>query len=133
MAAGEARRDRRAELEAELVAWQDRLAKSLGTFQGTLDGVLSAIRAADIQVLTEPRQRKGKPFDLDQARINAEMLWQMLEQNSLGARDQLDKFADCLGGSVRDDSLERLAKSLEALEYEKAREILERVCEDYLQ
>jgi CheY-like chemotaxis protein/HPt (histidine-containing phosphotransfer) domain-containing protein len=122
-----------ANLEAEFVAWEDRLAGLLDTFQGKLDGVVAAIRDAEIQVHTEPRQRSKMPFDRDQARLHAEMLWKMLEHQSMGAPQQLDKLAEALGGSGCDDSLERLAASLEALEYSKAREILERVCEEFLQ
>ncbi len=122
-----------AELEAQLVAWQERLAKLLGTFQGNLDGVVSAIRAAEIRVLMEPRQRAEKPFNLEEARVQAEMLWKMLEFHSLGARDQLDKFSECLGGGESEVSLERLARSLDALEFSEAGEILRQVCEDYLQ
>ena len=199
------------DVETEIVAWKDRLAELLDTFQGKLDGVLTAIRAAEIQVLTKPRRaavtpvdrdearraavtpvdsdetrraavtpvdrdearraavtpldrdearraavtpvdsdearraavtpldsdetRRAAetPFDRDEARRCAGMLWKMLEFQSMGARDQLDRLVGILGGNVRDDSLERLAESLDALEYWKAREILERLREDYLQ
>ncbi len=121
------------ELEAELAAWKDRMARLLGTFQGKLDVVVAAIRAANIQVFTETRQAAHTPFNRDEARRHAETLRNMLDNQYLDAWQQLDNLAESLGGSGCDDSMERLAASVEALDYTKAREILERLCKDFLQ
>lgn len=122
-----------ASLEVELATWKDRIARLLDNFQGKLDGVVAAIRAAEIQVLTEVRPATRAPFDRDEARRHAGILGKMLENQYMGAGQQLDRLAECLGGGGSADSLEHLAASLEALDYTKAREILERIRVDFLQ
>lgn len=123
-----------ANLEVELATWKDRIARLLDNFQGKLDGVVAAIRAAEIQVLTEiRRERAHRPFDRDEARRHAGILGKMLENQYMGAGQQLDRLAESLGGGGCDDSLKRLAASLEALDYTEAREILERIRGDFLQ
>lgn len=122
------------ELEAAIVARSDRLPDLLKTFQTKLDGVVDAIRGADISAQSKatPRRKKSVPFDREEASRLLDVLADMLDDQDMAAQDHLDELAVMLGGRGQDETLERLRSRLAALEFSEAKNILERVRTDIL-
>ena len=119
-------------LELALEAQSADFAAQLKAFQVKLNEVVAAIQAAEIPERPTAVQRKtgATPFDLDEARLLANALQEMLEDQDLGAQEQLDRLAEVLGGRGHDKSLERLEASVDALDFAEASQILERVCQE---
>jgi CheY-like chemotaxis protein len=122
------------ELEKAFVAGRDSIGNLFGTFQDRLDKALNAIRTSGISEQgRQVRLGSGEvPLDRQEASRFAEMFTVMLEDQNMGAPDQVGKLLDIFGGRGHDEQLKRLQASLEALEFQDAREILAGICKEIL-
>lgn len=118
-----------ARVEREIVDGGDGLPALLKQFRVELEGVVSAILAADIAPRPSPvkGETPGGDFDREKAARHIGILLDMLDDQDLGAQQEFYKLAEILGGGGHDDSLRELGGNLEALEFSNARQILARV------
>jgi CheY-like chemotaxis protein len=118
-----------AAVEKEIVAGGAGLPELLKLFRAALEGVVSAILAADIVTRSSAVQLETRSgdFDREKAERLVGILRNMLDDQDLGAQQEFDKLAGMLGGRGHDDTLRELGRNLEALEFSNARQILTRV------
>lgn len=114
------------ELEKAFVSGSDNIGNLFGAFQDRLEKTLDAIRTSGISAQDRSvRLGDGEaPLDRQEAARFAEMFKEMLEDQNLGAHDQLSKLLEIFGGRGQDEQLRRLEARLEALEFREAGEIL---------
>jgi CheY-like chemotaxis protein len=121
-------------VEREIVDGGDGLPALLKLFLTELEGVVSAILAADIAPRSSPVQpdTRAGDFDREKAARHIEVLLDMLDSQDLAAQQEFNKLAGMLGGRGHDKTLRELAKNLEALDFSNARQILARISKGIL-
>ena len=103
-------------------------------FQGSLDGVLNAIRQSGISPHSrlDALGRGETPLDRQEAVRLADRFMAILDDQDMDAHDHLDELLAMFGGRGQDEQLKRLEESFEALEFPEAREILASICKEIL-
>lgn len=122
------------DLEKALIAHSKGTGGLFKTFRKQLDGVILAIAKSGISP-PPAATRIGKgdaPFDTEKARQLVDTISAMLDDQDLGALEEVGKLLELMGGRGQDKQLAKFEASLNSLDFAKAGKILDGIAKEIL-